>query len=868
MRLVKALLPAAIAAALWSGGTVVAAPKATDDGLRSEPAAEAAADAEAMPAAQDEREEPAQRSGAATLEAVTVTAQRRAEPLQQVPIAVSAFSPQQLERASIDEPLKLARVVPNLIAHNNTGLGSANVYALRGLSNTESIATFDPPVGTYVDDVFIARQNANNFSLFDVERVEVLRGPQGTLFGRNTTGGAVSIVMRKPGDELGGYASVGVGAFGRFGFRAGIDVPLSDTVLTKFSAYRYEDDGYVDNPITDERLNGYELWGIRGAVRWLISDLVTWDVSLDRVYSDELNLLNFSRDALPENRIDLARQRFQPGYLSEAFRASRFCADRARRDRFSCTTASTRRPPGAGLLTGRKADIPLGSETETTSLISNLEWLSDVGTVNWITGWRRTEQRFAIDFFNGNFFVNNPTVANPNPPPATIPAPVGTPFPGAVVGVGPAGGFTIANDAVHRQFTTELKLTGLAFDQRLSYVAGAFLLRERNRTDFGDLFGISPALTLVLEDRLLRNDTDSFAVYAQGDWDFGGGWVGTLGLRWTDESKDIDYVANPNPRISRPACTPQAPQNCRVESATIARFAPLKQDTSLLTPRVVLRKDFSPDLNVYASATRGFKSGGWNARGTTPDQIQPFSAEKIWSYELGLRSEWLDNTLRVNLTAFHFDVEDFQLPSAFTQASGAIAFITRNFAGLRNSGLEAEVLWVPIEDLTLFANLGIQNARYADLDPSILAQQARCRAALAGSPLPPATNAREAAVANCALGIVDDRGEIAEPVRTPDTLALGASYRIGVGDGWGLEPSLTWTRFGRQNMGTNGNPVALSGAYSMLTFGLTLDNPGSAWSARLACENCTDREHENSVLGNLPYLSPPRTWTFDVSYRF
>ena len=146
----------------------------------------------------------------AQLEEVVVTAERRQASVQDVPIAVSAYSAETVAKLQIDDTLDLINVVPNLFGGNNTGLGTANMYYLRAQGNDESIATFDPPVGTYVDDVYVTRQNANNFSMFDVERIEVLRGPQGTLFGRNTTGGAINIIMRKPSEIQGGYAEVGL----------------------------------------------------------------------------------------------------------------------------------------------------------------------------------------------------------------------------------------------------------------------------------------------------------------------------------------------------------------------------------------------------------------------------------------------------------------------------------------------------------------------------------------------------------------------------------------------------------------------------------------------------------------------------------
>src|SRR5207237_8907765 len=137
--------------------------------------------------------------------------------------------------------LQIANFVPNMVAQNNTGIGSANAYFLRGLGSTETIATFDPPVGTYVDDIYLSRQNANNLSLFDVERVEVLRGPQGTLFGRNTTGGAINIIMRQPADEFKGYVEVGYGRYHKIVERASFDVPLAPTFSVKISGY-FQDD--------------------------------------------------------------------------------------------------------------------------------------------------------------------------------------------------------------------------------------------------------------------------------------------------------------------------------------------------------------------------------------------------------------------------------------------------------------------------------------------------------------------------------------------------------------------------------------------------------------------------------------------------
>ncbi len=210
----------------------------------------------------------------AAIEEVLVTAQRREQNIQDVPIAMSAFSEEEMEARQFDEPLDIINQIPNMFGNNNTGLGTANAYYLRGLGNTESIATFDPPVGTYVNNVYIARQNGNNVAFFDVDRIEVLRGPQGTLFGRNTTGGAVSIHMKPPADAFGAFLELTAGDFDRVSARGSVDMPISSTLLSKISAFWLEEDGYVTNRTTGDELNGEDAEGIRVDLRSLPNDSV------------------------------------------------------------------------------------------------------------------------------------------------------------------------------------------------------------------------------------------------------------------------------------------------------------------------------------------------------------------------------------------------------------------------------------------------------------------------------------------------------------------------------------------------------------------------------------------------------------------
>ncbi|MGA0800265.1 MAG: TonB-dependent receptor, partial [Steroidobacteraceae bacterium] len=696
------------------------------------------------------------------LDEIVVTAQRREERVQDVPIAISAFSADQLEQLNVTETLDMVKLIPNLLGFNNTGLGTANGYYLRGIGNTESIATFDPPVGTYVDDVFLSRQNANNLGLFDVERIEVLRGPQGTLFGRNTTGGAMNVILRAPGEEMGGYVEVGFGEYNQRSIRGTIDLPVSDTVLTKISAYSIKDDGYVSNPITGEDdINATDTMGVRGSMRVLVSDAVTWDLAAQYSKDKGLNILNFARGSgsayrggavanglvsIPAGgpQVELVPQRAGlPATSSGAQSVEARCLGTITSDRFTCTGLRQTGTPLANLITGDKRFYNLGNEVESTMLTSNIKWQSSVGEFSFITGYVDMSQKFAIDFFNGTG-VKTAT--------------------GGTQPTNPVGGFVIANDGEHSQFSQEIKLTG-EIGEGTRYVAGMYFFDEKNVTDFADLFSLSPTFTLVLEDRILNNRADALAVYTQWDFTPFEKATLTLGGRYTEETKKVGFTANAAPGI---AAAPTAAT--RVNTANlIANGIPLELNTSLFTPRIAFKYDVNDDVNVFASATRGFKSGGWNARGSAPIANQPFAPETVWSYEAGLRSEWLDRTLRLNLTAFMLDVEDLQTPSAFVAPNGAISFITRNFAGMKNEGIEAELIYAPTENLNLFLFAGSQDATYQDVAQSIVAQQTSCKAALAG------TGGR---AADCNAGIINPSGEFAEPVRAPDTMALGASYSV------------------------------------------------------------------------------------------
>jgi iron complex outermembrane receptor protein len=798
-----------------------------------------------------------------TIADITVTAQRRAEKSQDVPIAISVFSGDQLRAQGVSSALDLGQFVPNLIAQNNTGLGSANAYYLRGLGNTETIPTFDPPVGTYVDQIYLSRQNANNLNLFDVARIEVLRGPQGTLFGKNTTGGAISVILREPGKVLGGYAELGYGSFNKKLARGSIDLPLNDKLQIKISGYWQKDDGYTRDTITNQRLNDDDGWGVRLGVHGDLSDSVHWNASYAHIAANGENILNFVCN--PANPTDCSG-RFSATGVSKVAGAANF---------------------GALNVAGDKRNYGNGNQTDTDLITSDLTiGLGDKLSLDLITGYVAQRQRYALDFFDGR---GSPSLANPSP----------------VVTGNARGGFVILDQGFEDQFTQEIKLSGSLFNGFVDFVSGFYYLHEYNKTDFADVF----AGSLILGDRVLRNTADDMAGYVQADFNVTSRLKLTAGVRYTDESKTLDVRDNRQVRGTNAAgfatcgTNPAAvPTSLCITTANLTAPTgvpiPTTQTARLWTPRFAIDYRLSDQVLVFASATRGFKSGGWNARSTNPQLLLPFDPEKVWSYETGFKSDLFDRHVRLNLTAYLENVSNLQTLSAFVSpTTGALTFLTRNFADYRNYGLEAELTVIPVKGLNLFANGGYQNDKYKinynapAFDQygvqSVGAQQAACQAQLAlgrvGSG--PMTTA-------CANGVVTAQGTIATPVRTPDfTLAIGGSYELPLG-ALSLVPSVNGSYHSKQETGTsnltfytpgitgtNGtfsvNPnggTEVEGSRSeaawLVNAGVALNGPDKRWQLSVNCTNCLDKAFIQSTLGNYSYLNPPRMWQARARYNF
>lgn len=818
---------------------------------------------------QDRSAEPAAETEGGVAD-IIVTAQRRAESAQNVPIAITAFDETALARRAAINALDVALFVPNMVGLNNTGLGTANAYYLRGIGSTETVATFDPPIGTYIDDIYLSRQNANNLMLFDVDRIEVLRGPQGTLFGRNTTGGAVSIHLKQPSTSgIGGYAEVGYGSYNQYLARASVNLPLADSFAVSVSGFWMEDDGYVRNTVTNERYNPNNNWGVRLAARGELASWARWNASYIHTFAESDNVLNFDCNPAQPTQCD---------------------------GRFSTTGLTARgnliSPTLGRLVAGNKANFGNGSRTAMDFVSSNLEF--DLGpdwTLNVITGFVDISQDYVLDFADGRAL---PAAAAPRPPVR------GFPF----------GGFTIANEGSHTQFTQEVKINGSLANGLVDLVGGVFYFHEKNNTDFGDLFTLGTGFPLLLADRRLKNTAEAIAGYLQADIHPTERLTFTAGIRYTDETKSIDITDN-RPRVGGVLCRAAnnlGPSTC-IDNANLfapnGTAIPREQTVRRWNPRFAINYRANDQVLLYASATQGFKSGGWNARATAVGELLPFGPESAWSYEIGAKTDLFDRRLRFNVTGYWLDITDLQVLGGFVRADGSIGFLTGNFAGYRNKGVEVEISAVPTPGLNLFATLGYQDDEYrVDRSApafnrfgvqSVAAQQATCRAQLAAGRIPN-TAGTDNAVA-CGVGIITPTGDISTPVRTPDwTISLGASYDAQLGGGLTLTPSIngSWrsdsevgtsnvsffdaavrgpsgTLYPSNTIGQGNRLVPNLGSFSearwIVNASLALASV-SGWSLSAECRNCLDEEAIESALANASYLNPPRTFLIRARYNF
>ena len=699
------------------------------------------------------------------LEEIVVTAQKRSESMQDVPISIQVFSADEIERLNIRNTIDLVRNVPNMIGINNVGLPQAASYFLRGVGQDESISSLDPAVGTFVDGVYISRQIANNARLYDVDSVEVLRGPQGTLYGRNTSGGAIRIITQKPHDHNEGFIDLAYGEYDTKEVTGKANLAISDNLFLKVTAfYLDQSDGFLQNVTLNRDQWTREATGAR--VQGLYSPSDRFEALLSYEHSDD-----------------------DTGGIVGANALSACCAD----DVYKVES---------GLV-----NTWAGTNLDAYSLKAT--WDLDNMQVDLIMARRNLNHNFMNDYSD-----------------QVIPA------------------YIIPNDSDHMQESAELNFSGEGREGAVRWAAGASYYDDDNDVTFGDglcLFGCVVEATFW---RDMTNVTKTRAVYADVAFDINDQWTLTVGGRHTDDSRvmtvqqylDVSPIKirdrNQDNFLDRSGYI-QIPGVTFGTADVVALGTPDRFDISEFTSRVIIEYNPTDSIMVYASVADSFKGGGWAARVTSAADFKGLTPEFVDSIEFGMKSQWLNDTLRFNITYFDSDYKDLQV-TAIDQVSGA--FVYSNKADASVDGIEAEFVYAPRDNLTVFANLGTLNGNYTDVRPG-------------------------------AEGLMTK-----ELKRTPDlSYRLGVLYDQDMANG---EMNLSVVLNHEDEYYTNQNNTSYGLRPSADTWDLNVTyRPSDAnWRVTAGCTNCADEARWNSTLdfGSLGFATQfqdlPRLWR--VSFRY
>ena len=593
------------------------------------------------------------------VEAVIVTAQRHTQNLQKVPVSDSAFSALQLRNRQVVTTQDVLAYVPNVVALSGSGYTQANYY-FRGIGESDGFQTFDAPVATYVDDVVLGRLGGANSELLDLDRVEVLRGPQGTVFGRNTTGGAVLLYSHKPDDAYHARAETAYGTNNRSDSRFMFNTPVAPKLDLRLSAFAFHQDGFQKDVNTGQGNYGGQLnWGVRGALRYRPNEDIDWNVAFDYSHEDGQQ---YNVGTVPTNPSVWTQPQ---GILGGSYQ--------------TVTTSLNDCTKGGSALDWARNNCS-GNITTNMGLSSNFKWnVAQDTEIEFITGVRRDTQDYSLD--------------------------VGFDTPYSIV-----KDFIIPTDSTFEQLSQEVKVSGKLLNNFITYVGGIYFLREWDQTRFssilrtGTALQATPADRTPLDDEFVRNGTTSEAAYLQTDMHITPDLTLTTGLRYTHDRKEVE--------VNERSLANGAPI---YDTSDIAGEPVI--GTYRFTPKVALTYQITPTFMVYGSYIDGFKSGGWNGRASTASAFTSFGDEKAQSWELGWRSELFDRRLRLNGTFFWVNYADLQLQSSYLASNGEVTSIFANAGNSQVRGVELESTAVITDALSVNASLGLQEAKFTELAP-------------------------------------------------------------------------------------------------------------------------------------------------------
>ncbi len=794
-----------------------------------------------------EAEPPVAPQRRAALEEIVVTAQKKAESLQDTPISLAAFDEEKLEVGGIQGLADLSGNVPSLAIEPFPTSNATLRFYIRGIGVIDAQVTQDPAIGVYMDGVYIARSSGNALDIADLQRVEVLRGPQGTLYGRNTTGGAINLITKAPSvDGVQFTQKFSVGNRNYAQSKTSLNYPFSDEFAAKISLIGSQKDGFVENTGPGSDFGDRKVLGSRVDLRWLPTE----QLSLDYGYEDSTTTyVNYMYQAVltPEGNKGQA-EIFKRYGESQSVYSSR---------RLKSLASGAPMEDSTTDISGHTFKATYGFDNHELKYIGAYRELSDASYADLSGGAGSTSYRLDTHAYDGpasDFAYGGPT-------PLWIPT------------------------TTQSQWSHELQLTGSLFDDSVSYITGAFYFTEKAREDrhvpqhqfstaispdqtadvvaaLRDL-GVLPVNALLprlVNFTALDNSivNDALALFGQATWTpdlLDQRMHFTFGFRHSEDQREavkfrtsdtyVEYSLN-----GQGAAVP-------LSSAEEFQHEKASRTFSDNSMSFIAEFDATDTINTYAKYVEAYKSGGFNTRdpqvsgesGEASDGkdygygfAEGFEPEHVKSYELGIKTELLDRRLRLNADVFLTDYDDMQIN--FLIIGTVNDTKTRNAGNARLYGFEIDGNWLATDDLLL-------NASYAYLNAEILE----------------VTDTFGADVTN----------QYQFSSAPPHSYTVSGDWTALRGDDWQLNAHLGYNYVGKRLGGAKaGQPVQLD-PYGIVNARLGVDGLrlGSGnLSVALWGKNLLDEDYAINAIDNLPHADraviwgEPRTFGMDVTYRY
>jgi len=684
------------------------------------------------------------------LEEVIVTAQKREQSAQDVPIAMSAVSSDDMERMGATEIKDIQFSTPSLaIVGGNPILQS---YGIRGVADRGRNPGYDQRVGVYIDGVWVGKSAASNQSALDVAAVEVLNGPQGTLFGKNTVAGAINITTKKPGDELAGSISADAGNYNFTHFKGSVNVPFSDTVKGKISVSKMDRDGYIDNINPNAEVDKYadkDESAVRAQLVWDLSDSTEVYFTADH-FESEFNDNGYEATAA-----------FDP-ITPDA-------------NRVSLDAPSKFKVDGVGGVSMRITH-KLANDFELTSITA------------------QRYEKWSYEQNDADLTANDVAQSD------------------------------TAADSDH--FSQEIRLASPA-DEEFNYIVGLYYLTQDIDGDGSAYINYGPYHLIAGNTAKVKNE--SIAAFVHANYRLTDTLQLTAGVRYTQETKDIDYMMEDSSGLFI------APGPTVYTQETFSG----DRSSNDVSPKISLNWFASEDIMVYVGYSKAFKSGGYNADFIADLDGLEFDDEEVDAYELGIKTTLLDGRLRLNGAVFSTNHSDFQVNAQLPISPTKTIITVTNAGELTSQGFELDFQFLATEWLRLWGSYGYADASFDSYKA-------------------------------CGPGL-DCTGNKA-PDAPKVNYNFGAEATMPMADG---EIFANTQYFWRDEMYSNpvNNVESLSESYDELSGRIGWRSSSDAWNISLWGKNLTDKEaaiyNVRSFLGTpASQFNTPRTFGVSVKWNF